>query len=61
MIQWVSFQVLAKWLLYHIIRFDWSCSHGSDSVDAANHEIDLWFGKNELNNWTSASNSWIYE
>ena len=25
--------------------------HGSDSVEAANHEIALWFKSEELNNW----------
>ena len=34
--------------------------HGSDSVDSANKEIALWFGE-QLTNWTSHSNSWVYE
>ena len=35
--------------------------HGSDSVDSANHEIGLWFKKDELVNWKSHSNAWVYE
>ena len=36
--------------------------HGSDSVEAANAEIALWFpGENDLVNWTSHSNDWVYE
>lgn len=34
--------------------------HGSDSVESANKEIALWFGE-QLTNWTSHSNSWVYE
>ena len=37
------------------------CSHGSDSVEAAQKEIALWFGKNEVNEWTSCENVWLYE
>ena len=35
--------------------------HGSDSVDSANKEIDLWFGHENLIQWQSHSNSWVYE
>ncbi|TNV79762.1 hypothetical protein FGO68_gene11526 [Halteria grandinella] len=35
--------------------------HGSDSVDSANKEIALWFGHENLVNWASHSNSWVYE
>jgi len=35
--------------------------HGSDSVASANHEIALWFKKEELVNWESAMYTWIYE
>jgi len=35
--------------------------HGSDSVDSAKAEIALWFKKEELVNWSSASYCWIYE
>merc|ERR1712154_754578 len=35
--------------------------HGSDSVDSANKEIDLWFGKDELNDYTANSKPWVYE
>ena len=35
--------------------------HGSDSVESANKEIDLWFKPEELVSWTSHSQKWIYE
>ncbi len=35
--------------------------HGSDSVESANKEINLWFKPEELNNWESHSNKWVYE
>jgi nucleoside-diphosphate kinase len=35
--------------------------HGSDSVESAKAEIALWFKKEELVNWNSASYCWIYE
>jgi len=35
--------------------------HGSDSVASANHEIALWFKKEELISWESAMYTWIYE
>merc|ERR1712235_108578 len=35
--------------------------HGSDSVESAKAEIALWFKKEELINWNSASYCWIYE
>ena len=34
--------------------------HGSDAVDSANKEIELWFGA-DLVNWTHHSQKWIYE
>ena len=35
--------------------------HGSDSVDSANKEIELWFKPEELVAWESHSASWVYE
>jgi len=36
--------------------------HGGDSVESANKEIDLWFGKEkEVVDWTQASVNWVYE
>ena len=35
--------------------------HGSDAVESANHEIALWFKKEELVDWNPVSMSWIYE
>ena len=35
--------------------------HGSDSVEAANHEIGMWFKPEELCSWEPAQNPWIYE
>ena len=35
--------------------------HGSDSVESAKKEIDLWFSEKELVSWTPAAEAWIYE
>jgi hypothetical protein len=35
--------------------------HGSDSVESANHEINLWFKPEELVTWTNHSDCWVYE
>ena len=35
--------------------------HGSDSVESANKEIDLWFTAEELVDWTDHSDPWVYE
>ncbi len=35
--------------------------HGSDSVESANHEIDLWFGHQNLIHWKHHSDPWVYE
>ena len=35
--------------------------HGSDSVESANKEIDLWFGQDMLTKWSHHSNGWVYE
>ena len=35
--------------------------HGSDSVESAKREIEIWFKSEELFNWTPAAKSWIYE
>mmetsp|Transcript_22531 Transcript_22531/g.17029 ORF Transcript_22531/g.17029 Transcript_22531/m.17029 type:complete len:156 (-) Transcript_22531:47-514(-) len=35
--------------------------HGSDSVESANKEIDLWFQKEEIASWTHHSDTWIHE
>jgi nucleoside-diphosphate kinase len=34
--------------------------HGSDSVDSAKKEIDLWFPEG-VTSWSSCQSSWIYE
>lgn len=34
--------------------------HGSDSVESANTEINLWFKPEELCSYTSCSSSWLY-
>lgn len=34
--------------------------HGSDSVDSANREINLWFPEGVVS-WESHSKQWIYE
>ncbi|MCL4113734.1 UNVERIFIED_CONTAM: hypothetical protein GTU68_065663 [Idotea baltica] len=35
--------------------------HGSDSVEAANREIGLWFKPEEIQQWKPHSFDWIYE
>jgi nucleoside-diphosphate kinase len=35
--------------------------HGSDAVETAVREIDLWFKAEELVGWQSAAVAWIYE
>jgi len=35
--------------------------HGSDSVESANKEIALWFGKDELNDYKHHSEAFVYE
>ncbi len=35
--------------------------HGSDAVETANREIDLWFSEGELVSWTPALTPWLEE
>ncbi len=35
--------------------------HGSDSVEAAKHEISLWFNPSELNQYSQHGKNMIYE
>jgi nucleoside-diphosphate kinase len=35
--------------------------HGSDSVESAKREIELWFKPEELVSWKTNDHSWIYE
>ncbi|KAI9847934.1 MAG: nucleoside diphosphate kinase [Sclerophora amabilis] len=35
--------------------------HGSDSVDSAQKEIELWFQKDDIISWKSSQSEWIYE
>lgn len=35
--------------------------HGSDSVESANAEINLWFSEAEQNTWGHHSEGWVYE
>lgn len=35
--------------------------HGSDSVESANKEINLWFKPEELVNYTPCQKAWLYE
>jgi nucleoside-diphosphate kinase len=35
--------------------------HGSDAVESANAEIALWFKPEELVEWTSCTEKWVYE
>ena len=35
--------------------------HGSDGVESAKKEIDLWFKKDEVQSYQSSQKEWIYE
>lgn len=35
--------------------------HGSDAVESANKEINLWFTEKELVSWQPATEQWVYE
>lgn len=35
--------------------------HGSDGVESAKKEIDLWFSKDEQVDWTPVAHTWVYE
>ncbi|MFN7021808.1 MAG: nucleoside-diphosphate kinase, partial [Phycisphaerales bacterium] len=35
--------------------------HGSDSPDAAERELSLFFGKDEVMAWNRAGDAWIYD
>ncbi|KAF2153355.1 nucleoside diphosphate kinase [Myriangium duriaei CBS 260.36] len=35
--------------------------HGSDAVESAKKEIDLWFKKEEVQSWKKADFEWVYE
>merc|ERR1711963_823256 len=35
--------------------------HGSDAVESAKKEIDLWFKKEELNEYVAHNKPWVYE
>ncbi|MBI5972517.1 nucleoside-diphosphate kinase [Staphylococcus caledonicus] len=35
--------------------------HGSDSVESAEREINLWFKEDELSNYESPRDTWLYE
>ena len=35
--------------------------HGSDAVESANKEIELWFGADNIMSWEQHSEKWVYE
>lgn len=37
-----------------------SIIHGSDTLDSATREIDLWFDANELVSWSPSNHKWLY-
>lgn len=49
------------------IRFDYAIDvgrnvcHGSDAVESAKKEIELWFNKDEIQSWKPAQFDWVYE
>lgn len=45
---------------YHWVSYRNIC-HGSDSVESAKKEIDLWFKPEELVDWKPTEQDWIYE
>ena len=59
----MSIQVSSSFFVfpYNSIKVGRNICHGSDSVESAKAEIALWFKKEELVNWSSASYCWIYE
>lgn len=49
------------------IRFDYAIDvgrnvcHGSDGVESAKKEIELWFNKDEIQSWKPTQFDWVYE
>jgi len=35
--------------------------HGSDSVESAEHEIKMWFKREEMSMWAATQSAWVYE
>ena len=35
--------------------------HGSDAIETAQQEIELWFKEDELTSWESSNKGWLYE
>ena len=35
--------------------------HGSDAIETAKREIDLWFNEKELSSWEPTLKTWLYE
>ncbi|MDY6785701.1 MAG: nucleoside-diphosphate kinase [Cyanobacteriota bacterium] len=35
--------------------------HGSDAIETAQREIQLWFGEGELTSWEPCAKTWLYE
>ncbi len=35
--------------------------HGSDAIETAQREIDLWFSEEEISAWEPSTKSWLYE
>ena len=35
--------------------------HGSDKVETAKKEIEMWFEGEELISWDASSDQWVYE
>ena len=35
--------------------------HGSDSLESAEREINLWFNENEIFSYASPRDAWLYE
>ena len=49
-----SFYLLCLYLFRNIV-------HGSDSLESAEKEIDLWFSANDLCSYDLCAKNWVYE
>jgi nucleoside-diphosphate kinase len=45
----------------HAIEVGRNICHGSDAVESATKEINLWFNEKELVQWKPAQDGWVYE
>merc|ERR1711872_921188 len=53
--------VAMAWEGTNVVKTARNIIHGSDSVDSAKKEIDLWFKADELCSYKHAAHDWVYE